>query len=49
MPLSDYISETMALLEANPDAEEILVRRVSFQRWAEKESRYEAAFARVNN
>jgi uncharacterized oxidoreductase len=48
MPLADYISETMALLEANPDAEEILVQRVFFQRWAERENRYEAAFARVN-
>jgi uncharacterized oxidoreductase len=48
MPLADYISETMDLLEANPDAEEILVQRVFFQRWAERENRYEAAFARVN-
>lgn len=48
MPLADYISETMALLEEKPDAEEILVQRVFFQRWAERESRYEAAFARVN-
>jgi uncharacterized oxidoreductase len=48
MPLADYISETMALLEQNPDAEEILVQRVFFQRWAEKEDRYAAAFQRVN-
>lgn len=48
MPLADYISETMALLEEKPDAEEILVQRVFFQRWAERENRYEAAFARVN-
>jgi uncharacterized oxidoreductase len=48
MPLSDYISETITLLEVKPDAEEILVQRVSFQRWAERENRYEAAFSHVN-
>jgi uncharacterized oxidoreductase len=48
MPLGDYISETMALLEEHPDAEEILVQRVLFHRWAEREDRYAAAFARVN-
>jgi len=48
MPLADYISETMELLEKHPDAEEILVERVFFQRWAERENRYAAAFARVN-
>jgi uncharacterized oxidoreductase len=48
MPLADYIAETMALLEEKPDAEEILVQRVFFQRWAERENRYDAAFARVN-
>lgn len=48
MPLSDFISETMALLEMRPNAEEILVQRVFFQRWAERENRYDAAFTRVN-
>jgi uncharacterized oxidoreductase len=48
MPLADYIAETMALLEENPDAEEILVQRVFFQRWAERENRYDAAFTRAN-
>jgi uncharacterized oxidoreductase len=48
LPLSDYISETMTLLEDQPDAEEILVQRVFFQCWAERENRYEAAFNRVN-
>ncbi|WP_342640856.1 SDR family oxidoreductase [Rhodoligotrophos ferricapiens] len=48
MPLGDYISETVALLENEPNAEEILVQRVFFQRWAEREGRYEAAFKRVN-
>jgi uncharacterized oxidoreductase len=48
MPLADYIAETMTLLEETPDAEEILVQRVFFQRWAERENRYDGAFARVN-
>src|SRR5690606_32635488 len=48
MPLADYIAETMALLESSPDAEEILVQRVHFQRWAEREGRYDAAFRRIN-
>jgi len=48
MPLGDYISETMALLEIQPDAEEILVQRVHFQRFAEREGRYAESFARLN-
>lgn len=48
MPLSDYISQTMALLEQQPDEEEILVERVHFQRLAEREGRYAESFARLN-
>lgn len=48
MPLNDYISETMALLQEQPDAEETLVERVHFQRFAERESRYSESFARLN-
>lgn len=48
MPLGDYISETMALLQEQPDAEEILVERVHFQRFAEREGRYSESFARLN-
>lgn len=48
MPLADFIAESMALLEASPEAEEILVQRVGFQRWAEREGRYDAAFERAN-
>ncbi|MCV0395712.1 MAG: SDR family oxidoreductase [Rhizobiaceae bacterium] len=48
MPLSDYISETMALLEKDADADEILVERVHFLRFAEREGRYEESFARLN-
>jgi uncharacterized oxidoreductase len=48
MPLADYISQTMALLEARADDDEILVDRVHFQRFAEREGRYAESFARLN-
>lgn len=48
MPLADYISETMALLESQPDAPEILVERVKFLRNAEREGRFDASFAQLN-
>jgi uncharacterized oxidoreductase len=48
MPLDDFLSETLELLETAPQAEEILVQRVNFQRLAEREGRYEAAFTRIN-
>jgi len=48
MPLADYISETMALLESQPDAPEILVERVKFLSTAEREGRFDASFAQLN-
>jgi uncharacterized oxidoreductase len=48
MPLDDYISETLTLLEQQPNAEEIIVQRASFQRFAERENRYAESFARLN-
>ncbi|MCT7378685.1 hypothetical protein [Chelativorans salis] len=48
MPLADYISETVALIEEQPGAEEVLVERVHFQRFAEREGRYAESFARLN-
>jgi uncharacterized oxidoreductase len=45
MPLDEYLDETMALLEAQPDAHEILVERVKFLRNAEAEGRYDAVLA----
>ncbi len=48
MPLGEYISETMTLLETQPTAEEILVERVHFHRFAESERRYAESFARLN-
>jgi uncharacterized oxidoreductase len=48
MPLAEYLDETMALLAADPDADEVLVDRVRFLRFAEVEGRYDAAVAAVN-
>lgn len=48
MPLAEYVTETMALLETQPEAEEILVERVKFLRFAEREGRYADSFARLN-
>lgn len=40
MPLQDYLDETMTLLTAHPDAEEILVDNVKFLREAETNGTY---------
>ncbi|MEV8225410.1 SDR family NAD(P)-dependent oxidoreductase [Streptomyces sp. NPDC079167] len=40
MPLEDFLDEVMSLLEADPEAEQILVERVKWQRNAEAEGRY---------
>ena len=39
MPLEDYLDEVMAILAERPDAEEVLVERVGFLRFAEAEGR----------
>ena len=46
--LDEEMREVMALLEAQPDAEEILVETVKFLRFAEVEGRYQAAVAALN-
>jgi uncharacterized oxidoreductase len=48
MPLADYISESMALLKANPSAAEICVERVKLLRNAESGGNYEAVFNMLN-
>jgi short-subunit dehydrogenase involved in D-alanine esterification of teichoic acids len=48
MPLDDFADEVMALLEAQPDAKEILVESVKFLRFAEVEGRYDGAVAAIN-
>jgi uncharacterized oxidoreductase len=49
MPLGDYISETMALLEQQPDAARIVIERVNFFTQAEREGRYDQTFGMVNH
>jgi uncharacterized oxidoreductase len=49
MPLKDYISETMHLLEITPDATEILVERVKRQRFAERNGTHAEVFDFTNN
>ena len=48
LPLEDFADEVMTLLEAQPQAREILVDAVKFLRFAEVEGRYDAAVAAVN-
>lgn len=48
MPLADYISETMKLLETQPDAREILVGRVEPLRWAERDGKFDQVFGHLN-
>lgn len=48
LPLEAYVDEVMALLEAQPEATEILVDAVKFLRFAESENRYDDAVAALN-
>ena len=41
MPLDEFLNEAWELLESEPDADEILVDHVKFQRFAEVEGRYD--------
>jgi uncharacterized oxidoreductase len=41
MPLNEFLDEVIALLKAQPEADEILVERVKWQRNAEAEGRYQ--------
>lgn len=41
MPLDDYLTEVMTLIANDPDADEILVERVKFLRFAEAEGRFD--------
>lgn len=49
MPLDDFISESMSLFEAGPDAEEILVERVKLFRDAESNGSYTKLFGMIND
>ncbi|MEU6389210.1 SDR family NAD(P)-dependent oxidoreductase [Streptomyces sp. NPDC046939] len=48
MPLDEYITEVMGLIEAEPDAKEIQVERVKFQRYAEARGDYDKVVAAIN-
>ncbi|SPM29607.1 SDR family oxidoreductase [Mycobacterium terramassiliense] len=48
MPLDEYIAETINLLQAEPDADEIVVERVKPLRFAEREGRYDEVFPVFN-
>ena len=49
MPLDDYLAETMAILQNEPDASEVQVDNVKFLRNAEREGRYDQTLATVNS
>ena len=49
MPLDEFIDEVMSILKATPDAEEVIVERVTMQRNAEREDRYAATFDKLND
>jgi uncharacterized oxidoreductase len=44
MPLDDFVTEIMSLLESQPDAPQILVERVKRQRFAEATGTYDEVF-----
>ena len=48
MPLDEYLTETVELLQKHPDADENLVDRVRFLRDAERENRYDETIQLVN-
>lgn len=43
MPLNDYIDEVMALFQEKPTPKEILVEKVNFLRWAERDGHFDQA------
>ena len=49
LPLADFADEAVSLLTAQPSPSEVLVQRVMFLRNAEKEGRFDQAFAALNS
>ena len=49
MPLADYIAETMSILKASPEANEICVEAVKPLRTAEQAGGYDALFQKFND
>ncbi|KRB85366.1 oxidoreductase [Sphingomonas sp. Root710] len=48
MPVGDYIAQTMALFDRDPNAPENIVDSIGFLRSAERNGRFDEAFAAVN-
>lgn len=48
MPLDEYVAETMALLQTQPDADEIVVERVKPFRFAERNGDFDAIVTALN-
>jgi short-subunit dehydrogenase involved in D-alanine esterification of teichoic acids len=48
MPLEEYVSETVALLQAHPEAGEILVERVKYLRHGEARGDYDQVVEAIN-
>jgi uncharacterized oxidoreductase len=48
MPLDEYITETMTLLQTQPQADEIVVERVKGFRFAERDGRYDDIYRGFN-
>jgi uncharacterized oxidoreductase len=48
MPLDEFADEVMALLEADPEAHEVLVERVKFLRFGEVRGDYDQVVATIN-
>ncbi|TIU82388.1 MAG: oxidoreductase, partial [Mesorhizobium sp.] len=48
MPLNAFIDEAMALFSREPTPKEILVERVGFLRWAERDGRFDQAVEMLN-
>ena len=48
MPLGEFITEAVALLEAQPGAKEIQVERVKFLRYGEARGDYDQVVAALN-
>ncbi len=48
MPLDEYITETMTLLQTQPQADEIVVERVKGFRFAERDGTYDDIYPRFN-
>lgn len=48
MPLDEFVSEVVELLESRPDAKEIQVERVKFLRYGEARGDYDQVVATLN-